>query len=145
MIGDALTIYRRMLEMKMQPTVQTFGYLASGYSSLEMYCDITILWGDTKRNMETGILMFSRDLSLYTIELSSRCEDVEIQMEDRKYVRIIAEKKERREDKGKSSYVMESSSSGYYHRFCLPENANVNQINASIENNGVVTIVVPKN
>ncbi|KAK2648181.1 hypothetical protein Ddye_015670 [Dipteronia dyeriana] len=62
MIGDALTIYRRMLEMKMQPTVQTFGYLAYGYSSLEMYRDITILWGDIKRNTEAGILLLSRDL-----------------------------------------------------------------------------------
>ncbi|KAK1564673.1 hypothetical protein Q3G72_008600 [Acer saccharum] len=51
-----------MLEMKVQPTVQTFGYLAYGYCSLEMYCDITILWGDIKRNTESGILLLSRDL-----------------------------------------------------------------------------------
>ncbi|TXG51251.1 hypothetical protein EZV62_023775 [Acer yangbiense] len=62
MIGDALTIYRRMFEMKVQPTVQTFGYLAYGYSSLEMYRDITILWGDIKRNTESGILLLSKDL-----------------------------------------------------------------------------------
>ncbi|KAK0587191.1 hypothetical protein LWI29_018832 [Acer saccharum] len=62
MSGDALTIYRRMLEMKVKPTVQTFGYLAYGYSSLEMYRDITILWGDIKRNTESGILLLSRDL-----------------------------------------------------------------------------------
>ncbi|KAH7549702.1 hypothetical protein ACOSP7_025389 [Xanthoceras sorbifolium] len=62
MIGDALTVYRRMQEMKIQPTAQTFGYLAYAYSSLEMYRDITILWGDIKRNMETGILMLSSDL-----------------------------------------------------------------------------------
>ncbi|KAJ0014806.1 hypothetical protein Pint_21210 [Pistacia integerrima] len=62
MIDDALKIYRRMQAMNIQPTVQTFAYLAYGYSSLEMYRDITILWGDIKRNMATGNLAVNRDL-----------------------------------------------------------------------------------
>ncbi|KAH9670695.1 pentatricopeptide repeat-containing protein [Citrus sinensis] len=62
MIGDALKIYRRMQEMKIRPTVETFYYLVYGYSSLEMYRDITILWGDIKRNIESGVLAVSRDL-----------------------------------------------------------------------------------
>ncbi|MBA0821291.1 hypothetical protein Goarm_018159, partial [Gossypium armourianum] len=36
MMGDALNIYRRMQEMKIQPTEHTFMYLVCGYSSLEM-------------------------------------------------------------------------------------------------------------
>uniref|UniRef100_A0A5B7AG61 Pentatricopeptide repeat-containing protein n=1 Tax=Davidia involucrata TaxID=16924 RepID=A0A5B7AG61_DAVIN len=62
MIGDALKTYRRMQEMKIQPTVQTFVNLICGYSSLEMYREITILWGDIKRNMEDGNLVVNRDL-----------------------------------------------------------------------------------
>lgn len=62
MMGDALKIYRRMKEMKIQPTEQTFAYLVFGYSSLEMYRDITILWGDIKRTMESKNLSLSSDL-----------------------------------------------------------------------------------
>ncbi|KAG4190994.1 hypothetical protein ERO13_A07G063400v2 [Gossypium hirsutum] len=62
MMGDALNIYRRMQEMKIQPTEHTFMYLVCGYSSLEMYRDVTILWGDMKRIMETGSLTLSSDL-----------------------------------------------------------------------------------
>ncbi|GAV85267.1 PPR domain-containing protein/PPR_2 domain-containing protein/PPR_3 domain-containing protein [Cephalotus follicularis] len=62
MIEDASKTFRRMQEMKIQPTVQTYAYLLHGYSSLEMYRDITILWGDMKRNMQSGNLEVSRDL-----------------------------------------------------------------------------------
>lgn len=62
MIGDALKTYRRMQEVKILPTVQTFANLLHGYSSLEMYRDITILWGDIKRNIVSGNLVVSRDL-----------------------------------------------------------------------------------
>ncbi|KAL4324568.1 hypothetical protein GQ457_11G031390 [Hibiscus cannabinus] len=61
MMGDALNIYRRMQKMKIQPTEQTFMYLVCGYSSLEMYRDITILWGDMKRIMESRTLTVSSD------------------------------------------------------------------------------------
>ncbi|GFZ00846.1 pentatricopeptide repeat (PPR) superfamily protein [Actinidia rufa] len=62
MVGDALNTYRKMQQMKIEPTVQTFLNMVSGYSSLEMYRDITILWGDIKRNMEKGNLVVNRDL-----------------------------------------------------------------------------------
>jgi pentatricopeptide repeat protein len=62
MVVDALKTYRRMQEMKIQPTGQTFSNLVYGYSSLGMYRDITILWGDMKRNMQSGDLVVSRDL-----------------------------------------------------------------------------------
>ncbi|KAI7987956.1 Pentatricopeptide repeat-containing protein [Camellia lanceoleosa] len=50
MIGEGLNTYRKMQKMKIEPIVQTFFNMVSGYSSLEMYRDITILWGDIKRN-----------------------------------------------------------------------------------------------
>ncbi|XP_027182398.1 pentatricopeptide repeat-containing protein At4g17616 [Coffea eugenioides] len=62
MIGDAMKTYRRMQEMKIQPTVLTFAYLIGGYSSLGMYREITILWGDIKRNLEKSNSMVHRDL-----------------------------------------------------------------------------------
>lgn len=62
MIEDALKAYRRMGEMKIQPTSQTFAYMVCGYSSLGMYREITILWGDIKRFMKNGNLVGNRDL-----------------------------------------------------------------------------------
>ncbi|GMQ04602.1 hypothetical protein CsSME_00049962 [Camellia sinensis var. sinensis] len=62
MIGDALNTYRKMQMMKIQPIVQTFFNMVSGYSSLEMYREITILWTDIKRNIVNGNLVVNRDL-----------------------------------------------------------------------------------
>jgi len=62
MIEDALRAYRRMVDMKIQPTSQTFAFLMCGYSSLGMYREITILWGDIKRFMRSGNLVGNRDL-----------------------------------------------------------------------------------
>ncbi|KAK7330837.1 hypothetical protein VNO77_25041 [Canavalia gladiata] len=62
MIEDALKAYKRMVDMKIQPTSQTFAFLLCGYSSLGMYRDITILWGGIKRFMKSGNLVGNRDL-----------------------------------------------------------------------------------
>ncbi|KAK9101952.1 hypothetical protein Sjap_019206 [Stephania japonica] len=62
MIDDAIRTYRRMQERKIQPTVETFAHLVNSYSSLGMYREITILWGDIKRIMDTGDLAPNRDL-----------------------------------------------------------------------------------
>ncbi|BFG20781.1 hypothetical protein CerSpe_070560 [Prunus speciosa] len=67
MMDDALKTYRRMQEMKIQPTGQTLTYLSYGYSSLGMFRTITILWGDIKRNMESGNFVVSRDLYEYLL------------------------------------------------------------------------------
>ncbi|KAI5317988.1 hypothetical protein L3X38_037695 [Prunus dulcis] len=56
MMDDALKTYRRMQEMKIQPTEQTLTYL--------LYA---ILWGNIKRNMESGNLVVSRDLHEYLL------------------------------------------------------------------------------
>ncbi|KAJ9140907.1 hypothetical protein P3X46_031499 [Hevea brasiliensis] len=62
MMGDALRTYRRMQMMGIQPTVQTFSFLIYGYSSLQRYRDITVLWGDIKRSMKSRNIVLSRDL-----------------------------------------------------------------------------------
>lgn len=62
MIEDALKAYRRMVDLKIQPTSQTFAFLMCGYSSLGMYREITFLWGDIKRFMRSGKFVGNRDL-----------------------------------------------------------------------------------
>ncbi|KAG6525498.1 hypothetical protein ZIOFF_015454 [Zingiber officinale] len=62
MMEDALKTLKRMREKNVQPTVLTFSYLVNGYSSLEMYREIIILWGDIRRQMECGALSANRDL-----------------------------------------------------------------------------------
>ncbi|MCI04962.1 pentatricopeptide repeat-containing protein [Trifolium medium] len=62
MMDDALRAYRRMCEMKIQPTNQTFAHLVRGYYSLGMYREITYLWGDIKRFMKNSYLVVHRDL-----------------------------------------------------------------------------------
>ncbi|KAI9089036.1 hypothetical protein K1719_029315 [Acacia pycnantha] len=62
MIEDMLKAYRRLKERNIQPTVQTFAYMLYGYSSLGMYREITILWGDIKRFTSNGSLKPNRDL-----------------------------------------------------------------------------------
>ncbi|KAG9452519.1 hypothetical protein H6P81_005423 [Aristolochia fimbriata] len=62
MIEDALKVFQKFQRVKLRPTVQTFSFLVDGYSSLCMYRKITILWGETKRRIETGDLAVNRDL-----------------------------------------------------------------------------------
>lgn len=62
MIDDAMKAYRRMQETRIHPTQLTFFTLISGYYSLKMYREITIIWGEIKRNMESCSLAPDRDL-----------------------------------------------------------------------------------
>ncbi|KAK6792359.1 hypothetical protein RDI58_011440 [Solanum bulbocastanum] len=62
MVEDAVRAYRKMQAMKIHPTVSTFMNLLNGYSSLGMYREITILWGDIKRNMGSRKNLNTRDL-----------------------------------------------------------------------------------
>ncbi|MQL71903.1 hypothetical protein Taro_004210 [Colocasia esculenta] len=62
MMEDAVRTFRRMHERRVQPTVQTFSHLTNGYSSLEAYREIAILWGEIKRRLDGGALLADRDL-----------------------------------------------------------------------------------
>lgn len=62
MMEDAIKTFRKMQERKVKPNVQTFSHLVNGYSSLEMYREITIIWGEIKRWLEVGVLPPDRDL-----------------------------------------------------------------------------------
>ena len=67
MVGDASMTYRKMQAMKINSTVQTFVNMIYGYSSLEMYRQITMLWADIKMNMGSGNLVVNRDLYEFLI------------------------------------------------------------------------------
>lgn len=56
MMEDALRTYKCMRERKISPNGVTFCHILSGFSSLKMYREITILWGEIKRSLEYGIL-----------------------------------------------------------------------------------------
>ncbi|KAL8196072.1 hypothetical protein R6Q57_025072 [Mikania cordata] len=62
MIDDALKTYKSMQRMNIYPNVATYMYMMMGYSSLKMYRDITILWGDIKRGFDAGNLLMNIDL-----------------------------------------------------------------------------------
>lgn len=62
MLDDTRMAYRKLQALNIQPTVQTFAYMIEGFSSLKMYREITILWGDIKRYMNCGCSLASRDL-----------------------------------------------------------------------------------
>ncbi|KAL4567529.1 hypothetical protein LXL04_023116 [Taraxacum kok-saghyz] len=62
MIEDALRTYKSMQEKKVDPTMTTYMYMVKGYSCLEMYREITILWGDIKRRCDDGNVVIDGDL-----------------------------------------------------------------------------------
>ncbi|XP_072961516.1 pentatricopeptide repeat-containing protein At4g17616 isoform X1 [Typha angustifolia] len=62
MMGDALKTFKHMRQRNIKPTLQTFSHLLNGCSSLNMYREITILWGEIKRELEVGSLTADRDL-----------------------------------------------------------------------------------
>ncbi|KAL6272700.1 hypothetical protein ACE6H2_023392 [Prunus campanulata] len=77
MMDDALKMYRRMQEMKVQPTEQTLTYL--------LYA---ILRGNIKRNMESGNLVVSRDLHEYLLLNCLRGGYFERVMERSEFVKL---------------------------------------------------------
>ncbi|XP_078442638.1 pentatricopeptide repeat-containing protein At4g17616-like [Wolffia australiana] len=62
MMEDAIKTYRKMQEKRVLPSIQTFSHLVNGYSSKEMYREITIVWGEMRRRLEEGVLSADRDL-----------------------------------------------------------------------------------
>ncbi|KAF7017158.1 unnamed protein product [Triticum aestivum] len=62
MMEDALSTYKRMREQNIRPNLHTFCHILCGYSSLSMYREITILWGEIKRRLEYREISVDRDL-----------------------------------------------------------------------------------
>ncbi|KAG6417107.1 hypothetical protein SASPL_119257 [Salvia splendens] len=62
MIEDARETYRKMQKLKIHPNASTYFYLICGYSSLGMFREITILWGDIKRSTVNRNTVYKREL-----------------------------------------------------------------------------------
>lgn len=62
MLVDARKTYRKLQETGMRPCEKTFAIMENGYSNLQMYREIAILWGDIKKSMTRGNFMINRDL-----------------------------------------------------------------------------------
>ncbi len=67
-------------------------------------------------------------------------KDINIQVEDNTLV-VSAERHEKEEDKDKK-YVVRESSSSFYRRIALPQRANTEKIEASLED-GMLKVAVP--
>ncbi|KAM3739902.1 hypothetical protein ACB098_08G058100 [Castanea mollissima] len=70
-------------------------------------------------------------------------EEVKVEVEDDRVVRISGERKIEKEDKNDTWHRVERSSGRFLRSFRLPENAKMDQIKAAMEN-GVLTVTVPK-
>ncbi|KAE9606154.1 hypothetical protein Lal_00024520 [Lupinus albus] len=72
-------------------------------------------------------------------------EDVKVDILARSVVQISGERSKENKEKEKNNMLrhMERGGGKFIRRFRLPENANVNQVKACMEN-GVLTITVPK-
>ncbi|KAM3692060.1 hypothetical protein ACJW31_08G059800 [Castanea mollissima] len=70
-------------------------------------------------------------------------EEVKVEVEDDRVVRISGERKIEKEDKNDTWHRVERSSGKFLRSFRLPENAKMDQIKAAMEN-GVLTVTVSK-
>ncbi|XP_021718604.1 17.8 kDa class I heat shock protein-like [Chenopodium quinoa] len=70
-------------------------------------------------------------------------EEVKVEVEDGKVLQISGERNREQEEKNDKWHRVERSSGKFLRRFRLPENANMEEIKANMEN-GVLTVIVPK-
>lgn len=100
------------------------------------------LFGQGRRSIPTTDI-YTEDDSKLTVEAhlpGFADADIDIDVESGALV-IRAEKHEREEDKGKK-YVVRESSSSYYRRIALPEQADEEAVQASFDD-GVLRVTVP--
>ena len=70
-------------------------------------------------------------------------EEVKVEVEDGRVLQISGERSREQEQKDDRWHRVERSTGKFVRRFRLPENANMDEIRAAMEN-GVLTITVPK-
>ncbi|EOY33872.1 PREDICTED: 18.2 kDa class I heat shock protein [Theobroma cacao] len=70
-------------------------------------------------------------------------EEVKVEIEDDRVLQISGERNVEKEDRNDTWHRVERSSGKFMRRFRLPENAQMDQVKASMEN-GVLTVTVPK-
>ncbi|WP_448808043.1 Hsp20/alpha crystallin family protein [Agromyces bauzanensis] len=100
------------------------------------------LFGQARRQLPTTDI-YTEDDSKLTVEAhlpGFAQDDIEINVDEGALV-VRAEKHEKEEDKGKK-YVVRESSSSYYRRIQLPEQADQDAVTASFDK-GVLRVTVP--
>ena len=70
-------------------------------------------------------------------------EEVKVEVEEGRILQISGEKSKEQEDKNDKWHCIERSTGKFLRRFRLPENAKLDQVKASMENE-VLTVTVPK-
>ncbi|KAI9194186.1 hypothetical protein LWI28_003828 [Acer negundo] len=70
-------------------------------------------------------------------------EEVKVEVEEGKILKISGERSKEHEEKNDKWHRIERSSGKFLRKFRLPENAKIDQVQASMEN-GVLTVTVPK-
>ncbi|KAG1330660.1 16.9 kDa class I heat shock protein 2 [Cocos nucifera] len=70
-------------------------------------------------------------------------EEVKVEVEESRVLQISGERSREKEDKNDKWHRVERTSGKFLRRFRLPENAKVDQVEATMEN-GVLTVKVPK-
>ncbi|ERN12016.1 16.9 kDa class I heat shock protein 2 [Amborella trichopoda] len=70
-------------------------------------------------------------------------EDVKVELEEGSVLRISGERKKEVEEENEKWHRVERSHGKFVRRFRLPNNAKVDEVNATMEN-GVLTVTIPK-
>ncbi|GAB2274355.1 hypothetical protein Dimus_009119 [Dionaea muscipula] len=70
-------------------------------------------------------------------------EEVKVEVEEGRILQISGERSKEQEEKNDKWHRVERSSGKFLRRFRLPENANLDEVKAAMEN-GVLTVKVPK-
>ena len=70
-------------------------------------------------------------------------EEVKVEVEEGRVLQISGERSKEQEEKNEKWHRVERSSGKFLRRFRLPQNAKIDEVEASMEN-GVLTVTVPK-
>ncbi|TXG74053.1 hypothetical protein EZV62_002632 [Acer yangbiense] len=104
----------------------------SGRSEASAFANTRIDWKETPEAH-----VFKADLP------GIKKQEVKVEVEEGRILQISGERSKEQEDKNDKWHRVERSSGKFLRRFRLPENVNMDQVKATMEN-GVLTVTVPK-
>jgi HSP20 family protein len=102
------------------------------FNETSSFADVHVDWKETPEAH-----VFKADLP------GVKKEEVKVEVEESNVLKISGERSREKEDENERWHRVERSSGKFMRRFQMPDNAKIDQVNASMEN-GVLTITVPK-